>query len=97
VIHAVGPVWHGGQRGEAELLASAYRSALELADSQGLTTIAFPAISTGIYGFPLRAATEIAVRTTREFLGRALNVREVTFACFSGEALEEYQRAGISA
>ena len=97
VIHAVGPVWHGGQRGEAELLASAYRSALELADSQGLTTIAFPAISTGIYGFPLRSATEIAVGTTREFLGRALNLREVTFACFSGEALQEYQRAGISA
>ena len=68
VIHAVGPVWHGGVAGEPEKLAGAYRSSLQLAQEHQLKTIAFPAISTGIYGYPLDAATQIAVATTREFL-----------------------------
>src|SRR5690606_34757265 len=83
VIHAVGPVWRGGQAGEAVLLASAYRSSLRLADAQGLRSVAFPAISTGIYSYPLREATEIAVRTVRAALEAGSSVAEVTFACFS--------------
>ena len=96
VIHAVGPVWHGGGAGEPELLASAYWSALELAEAQGLTSIAFPAISTGIYGYPLDAATRIAVATVQEFLVTAESVREVVFACFSAEVLSAYRNAGVS-
>lgn len=95
VIHAVGPVWRGGGGGEPALLASAYRSALRLAAAHGLRTIAFPAISTGIYGYPLRAATEVAVRTVRDELARCPPVEEVTFACFSGEALQAYHDAGV--
>lgn len=95
VIHAVGPVWHGGRGGEDRLLTGAYRSALNLAETHGLSSIAFPAISTGIYGYPLRAATAIAVDTVRDFLAQAKSVREVVFACFSDEVLEEYRRAGI--
>ena len=88
VIHAVGPVWRGGGDGEAELLASAYRSALELAHGHGLRSIAFPAISTGIYGYPLEQATEVAVRTVREF-GKGL--QQVVFACFSAEVERVYR------
>ena len=95
VIHAVGPVWRGGSAGEARLLASAYRSALELADARGLSSMAFPAISTGIYAYPLEAATQIAVDTVREFLARAVSVREVVFACFSEEVLAAYRKAGV--
>jgi O-acetyl-ADP-ribose deacetylase (regulator of RNase III) len=91
VIHAVGPVWRGGERGERELLASAYRAALRVADEHGVSTIAFPAISTGIYGFPLRKATEIAVRTVRETLARGSSVDEVIFACFGEETLAVYE------
>lgn len=68
VIHAVGPVWRGGGQGEAELLASAYRSALKLALDHGVRTIAFPSISTGAYGFPIRQAAKIALQTIRDFL-----------------------------
>ncbi len=92
VIHAVGPVWHGGGAGEPELLASAYWSALQLAAAQGLTSIAFPAISTGIFGYPLDAATRIAVATVQDFLVTAESLREVVFACFSDEVLAAYQR-----
>jgi O-acetyl-ADP-ribose deacetylase (regulator of RNase III) len=95
VIHAVGPVWRGGQHDEERLLAGAYRSALALADQRGLRSIAFPAISTGIYGYPLRAATTVAVDTVRRFLERGGSVREVVFACFSDEVLAEYRRAGV--
>lgn len=92
VIHAVGPVWHGGAHGEPELLASAYRASLALARSKSLETIAFPAISTGIYGYPLDAATAIAVATVRGEIGNHGSLREVLFACFSQEALNAYAR-----
>jgi O-acetyl-ADP-ribose deacetylase len=96
VIHAVGPRWQGGNAGEAALLAGAYRSALGLAAEQGCRTLAFPAISTGIFGYPLRAATRIAVATTREFLETNRLPGEVLFACFSEAVLAAYREAGIS-
>jgi O-acetyl-ADP-ribose deacetylase (regulator of RNase III) len=96
VIHAVGPVWQGGGAGEAQLLASAYRNALELADGHRLVSIAFPAISTGIFGYPLDSAATTAVATVQEFLERARTVREVLFACFSDEAVAAYRRAGVT-
>ena len=97
VIHAVGPVWEGGTAGEPALLSSAYRSALRLADAHGLGSIAFPAISTGIFGYPREAAARTAVATVGAFLITAVSVREVTFACFSAEVLEAYRRAGVTA
>jgi O-acetyl-ADP-ribose deacetylase (regulator of RNase III) len=95
VIHAVGPVWHGGNAGEPELLASAYRTSLALAATQGLTSIAFPAISTGIYGYPLAAATAVAVSTVRSELAKS-TVRNVIFACFSRDVLAAYASEGVS-
>lgn len=83
VIHAVGPVWRGGSHGEPELLASCYRRALEIAAENNLKTIAFPAISTGIYGFPIRPAAEIAIVTTRHFAQAPSSIQEVIFCCFS--------------
>jgi O-acetyl-ADP-ribose deacetylase len=97
VIHAVGPVWHGGRSGEADLLAAAYRSALQLATAYKLQTVAFPAISTGIYGYPLPLATLVAIHAVRTTLEEGSTVRRVVFACFSPEALQEYRRAGIGA
>jgi O-acetyl-ADP-ribose deacetylase (regulator of RNase III) len=97
VIHAVGPVWHGGTRGEPELLAGAYRASLELAREHGCRSIAFPAISTGIYGYPLEQATRIAVDTARAFAEAPGCVELVHFACFSPDALDAYRRAGVSA
>lgn len=90
VIHTVGPVWQGGIRGEPELLASCYRNCLALAEAHDITSLAFPAISCGVYGYPLSAATEIAVRTVRTHV--AASVRQVVFACFGAEALQIYQR-----
>ena len=92
VIHAVGPVWHGGAKGEPDELASCYRRSLEVADENGLRSIAFPAISTGIYGYPLDQATEIAVRTVRETIRNHPNVEVVRFVCFSETDLHEYQK-----
>jgi O-acetyl-ADP-ribose deacetylase (regulator of RNase III) len=92
VIHAVGPMWHGGAKGEPDDLASCYRRSLELADEYGLRSIAFPAISTGIYGYPLDQATEIAVRTVRDTVRTHPNVQLVRFVCFSETDLREYQR-----
>jgi O-acetyl-ADP-ribose deacetylase len=97
VIHAVGPVWHGGDAGEAGLLASAYHSAMQLAARHHLRSVAFPAISTGIYGFPLGPATKIAVDAVRAALDPGASVEQVVFACFSQEILEEYRRAGVAA
>jgi O-acetyl-ADP-ribose deacetylase (regulator of RNase III) len=92
VIHTVGPVWNGGDAGERELLASCYRRSLELAIERRLATVAFPSISTGIYGFPIVLAAPIAVRTVRELTRAGSVVEEVTFCCFSAEDLREYQR-----
>ena len=90
VIHAVGPLWRGGQAGEADLLASTYRAALEIARSEKLASIAFPAISTGIYGYPLREATNIAVSTVRAELRTHGSISQVVFACFNEDALRAY-------
>ena len=95
VIHAVGPVWRGGGAGEAALLASAYRSSLHLAEEHGLDSIAFPAISTGIYGYPLAEATAIAVRTVREADRAGGRLRSVIFACFGPEVAKAYREAGV--
>jgi O-acetyl-ADP-ribose deacetylase (regulator of RNase III) len=91
VVHAVGPFWHGGDQGESELLASAYRCSLGVADDLGASSIAFPAISTGIYGYPLDAATAIAVATCRETPAQHLEL--VRFVCFDAETLRSYQEA----
>ena len=91
VIHTVGPVWHGGSSGEAELLASCYRSALALAETLAARTIAFPAISTGIYGFPKRQAAQIAAQETRAHLRNSRHIEEVIFVCFDEETLGIYR------
>ena len=95
IIHAVGPVWHGGKGGEPELLASAYRASLALARAEALESIAFPAISTGIYGYPLRAATAIAVATVRTELADPGSIVRVIFACFNAEAVDSYAAEGV--
>lgn len=93
VIHTVGPIWYGGDSGEPELLASCYRSVFALADAHGIATIAFPAISCGVYGYPLEQACKIAVREVRAALARNAKLKEVTFACFGKDVLIAYQRA----
>src|SRR5690349_18396518 len=93
VIHAVGPVWQGGRHGEPGLLASCYRRALEIAARENLRTLAFPSISTGIYGYPIALAAPLAVRTVRDCLREAAGIEAVTFCCFSAGDLREYQRA----
>jgi len=91
VIHAVGPVWRGGDQGEPELLASCYRISLALAVQHGLTTIAFPAISCGVYGYPIAAAAAIAARECRAFLAARPRFQRITFALFDAQALAIYQ------
>lgn len=91
VIHTVGPIWRGGEAGEARILASCYRRSLELAAAHDLASIAFPGISTGVYGYPLREATRIAVESTHDALDAAPSVQEIVFCCFSDEALACYR------
>ena len=93
VIHAVGPRWSGGDRDEDGLLASAYRTSLKIAKQIGARSIAFPAISTGIYGFPLDRATGIAVATVRDFLQDDSSLDKVVFAVFGDEAETAYRAA----
>ena len=92
VIHTVGPVWRDGQHREDELLANCYRSCFALAEKHGLRTIAFPAISTGAYGFPLERATRIAVEEAGKFLEKNVSVEQVIFVCFGKAPLAIYQK-----
>ena len=91
VIHAVGPVWRGGTSGEPELLASCYRRSLELAAANGILTLAFPSISTGIYGYPIEFAAKVAVSTVRSSLHELAAIQEVVFCCFSPNDLLVYE------
>jgi O-acetyl-ADP-ribose deacetylase (regulator of RNase III) len=92
VLHAVGPVWHGGSQEEDATLASCYREALRLAAEKGARSVAFPAISTGAYGFPIERATRIAVREAREGLSRHPSIEKIVLCCFSAEDLAVYDR-----
>jgi len=93
IIHTVGPVWSGGRDGESALLESCYRASLELAVNHNLESIAFPGISTGIYGYPVGEAAQVAVTTTRDFVNtRPTVLVEVIFCCFSSDDLDVYRR-----
>ena len=90
IIHTVGPVWQDGQHGESEKLASCYRSSLEIAARHGIFSIAFPGISTGIYGYPKEEAAAVAVQTVKDFLSQMAHQIDVTFCCFSAHDLNIY-------
>ena len=92
VIHTVGPIWHGGKRGEPETLASCYRSSLQLAVENEIKTIAFPAISCGAYGYPIRDAAQVAVSTTRDFLATDNNIDKVTFVLWGNDIYDAYRQ-----
>ena len=91
VIHTVGPVWRGGKNGEPELLASCYRSSLTIAVMKEIKTIAFPGISTGVYGYPVNLAAQVAVETAHKFVQQPSTIEEVTFCCFSPNDLAIYE------
>lgn len=93
VIHAVGPRWGGGDRGEADLLASAYRTSLELAHENGARSVAFPSISTGIYGYPVEKAAPIALATVKAFLEGETTIEDAVFVLFDEHTLAAYQKA----
>ena len=94
VIHTVGPVWHGGNQGEPELLASAYRESLKIASEHNLKSVSFPSISTGAYGYPLPEAAEVAIMTVAAFLKEpTTSIREVTFVLFSPDVFNSYSAA----
>ena len=93
VIHTVGPVWYGGKRNEHELLKSCYLSSLKLARENDIKTIAFPAISCGVYRFPVDEAVKIATSTVKEYLGKNDSIEEVVFVCFDSNTAEEYNKA----
>ncbi len=96
VIHTPGPVWHGGGRGEPELLASCYRSCLELASANGCETVAFPSISTGVYHFPLDKASQIAISTIAAYLKDHEEIKQVSMVCFD-EKTESYYVSALKA
>jgi O-acetyl-ADP-ribose deacetylase (regulator of RNase III) len=93
VIHTVGPVWHGGERGEADLLKSCYRESMKLAEQHVCRSLSFPAISCGVYGYPIDEASEIAVKSVMEFTQQAQAVEHVIFACFSDDTLQALESA----
>ena len=92
VIHTVGPVWHGGKHGEPETLANCYRSSLQLAVENGIKTIAFPAISCGAYGYPIPEATQIALKSARDFLATNDKIDKVIFVLWGDDIYEAYRR-----
>ena len=91
IIHTVGPVWNGGKNNEDKLLANCYKNSLQLAIENGIKTIAFPAISTGLYRFPLERATEIAITEVKKFLEKNESIEKVIFVCFDKENYEVYK------
>ena len=93
VIHTVGPIWRGGTEGEASLLTSCYRRSLEVAADYDLETIAFPAISTGVYRFPAEQAAAIAITTVSEFLSLSTSLQKVTFCCFGATSADLHREA----
>jgi len=92
VIHTVGPIWHGGNQGEADLLAACYLNSLRLAANNHFSSIAFPAISTGVYGYPVDQAAKIAVNSVQKFLQKPSSIKKVIFCCFSQNDLDIYQK-----
>jgi O-acetyl-ADP-ribose deacetylase (regulator of RNase III) len=90
VIHTVGPIWHGGGQGEPELLAGAYRESLKLAAENNLSSISFPSISTGAYGYPVDKASRIALKTVVSFLSKTTSIKDVIFVLFDNRTLEAY-------
>jgi len=93
VIHTVGPIWRGGKRDEARILANCYRNSLQLAVENEVKTIAFPAISCGAYGYPIEQAAQIALETTREFLGATQNIHRVIFVLWGDDVYDAYREA----
>jgi O-acetyl-ADP-ribose deacetylase (regulator of RNase III) len=91
VIHTVGPVWHGGSRGEAETLASAHTESLKLAEEKGLNSISFPAISTGAYGYPMELAAKVSLQSVVDFAGKNTNIREVIFVLYDSPTYRIYK------
>jgi len=92
VIHTVGPIWHGGEKGEPETLASAYRESLKLAVNNGLKTVSFPSISTGVYGYPVDKAAQVALGTIVDFLKQDTSLKEIVFVLFDSRTFEAYQK-----
>lgn len=93
VIHTVGPVWHGGEHGEPELLKSCYRRSMQVASQAGVASIAFPSISTGVYGYPIELAASIAIETVLAAAEESASIQEVLFCCFSPADLAVYEQA----